>query len=60
MEGAVVRAETSALSAISSSFVVSDLHQAVTFYRERFGFAMAYQTPKPTHSSPSSSETACG
>jgi catechol 2,3-dioxygenase-like lactoylglutathione lyase family enzyme len=35
-----------ALSAVSPLFVVSDLEQAVTFYRERLGFEVAYQEPE--------------
>jgi catechol 2,3-dioxygenase-like lactoylglutathione lyase family enzyme len=35
------------LSAISPLFVVSDLQQAVTFYRERLGFEVTHQAPAP-------------
>ena len=33
------------LSAISPLFVVSDLQQALTFYRERLGFDVTHQSP---------------
>lgn len=35
-----------ALSAISPLFVVSDLQQALTFYRERLGFEVTHQAPE--------------
>lgn len=35
------------LSAISPLFVVSDLGQALTFYRERLGFEVTHQAPAP-------------
>jgi len=45
-----MRTETpirAALSAISPLFVVSDLQQALRFYRERLGFEVTYQAPAP-------------
>jgi catechol 2,3-dioxygenase-like lactoylglutathione lyase family enzyme len=36
-----------ALSAISPLFVVSDLQQAMAFYRERLGFEVTHQSPVP-------------
>lgn len=35
------------LGAISPLFVVSDLQQALMFYRERLGFEMTHQAPAP-------------
>jgi len=35
------------LSAISPLFVVSDLQQALMFYRERLGFEVTHQAPAP-------------
>jgi catechol 2,3-dioxygenase-like lactoylglutathione lyase family enzyme len=35
------------LSAISPLFVVGDLQQAVTFYRDRLGFEVTHQAPVP-------------
>ena len=35
------------LGAVSPLFVVSDLQQALTFYRERLGFEVPYQAPEP-------------
>jgi catechol 2,3-dioxygenase-like lactoylglutathione lyase family enzyme len=34
------------MTAISPFFVVSDLQQALTFYRERLGFAVTHQEPE--------------
>ena len=35
------------LNAISPMYVVSDLQQALTFYRERLGFEVIHQAPAP-------------
>jgi catechol 2,3-dioxygenase-like lactoylglutathione lyase family enzyme len=35
------------LSAISPLFIVSDLQQALTFYRDRLGFEVTHQAPAP-------------
>jgi len=45
-----MRTETpvrAALSAISPLFVVSDLKQALTFYRDSLGFDVTHQAPAP-------------
>src|SRR5262245_32624164 len=49
-KGATMRTESpvrGALSAISPLFVVSDLRQALAFYRERLGFEVTHQEPAP-------------
>ncbi|MGH3878697.1 MAG: VOC family protein [Actinophytocola sp.] len=40
-------ATRAALGAISPLFVVSDLQQALAFYRERLGFEVTHQAPTP-------------
>jgi catechol 2,3-dioxygenase-like lactoylglutathione lyase family enzyme len=50
VKGAVVHTgirSGATLSAISPLFVVGDLEQALTFYRDRLGFEVTHQAPVP-------------